>query len=164
MVARSASVEFETDRDVTDRDARAQVRGLIVDSLSRLLRWSHQPLHERVVEESGIQFDASIMPVLDLVARQGPTRVSDIAHAVYLDPSTVSRRVSSLIQMGYAKKITDVDDRRAAKVSLTPEGARVRQVLADAWRTVALSLIDSWEEGEQDEFCRLLQKIVYTLR
>lgn len=71
-------------------------------------------------------------------------RMNEIASRVLLDDSTTTRIVDSLEERGLAARGPDPEDRRARRVSITPDGrrllhdAQIRSEQAVADRTAAL--------------------------
>jgi DNA-binding MarR family transcriptional regulator len=86
--------------------------------------------------------DRASLPVLSALEEQGELRPSDVAAAVELDLSTVSRQLRQLQDVGLVARRADSVDGRARRVSLTPEGreslVRVRasraRMLGDLFR------------------------------
>ena len=58
------------------------------------------------------------------LADEGPQRLGALAQAFGLDPSTITRQVQALEEIGIAGRKTDPSDRRASILDLTPEGRR----------------------------------------
>lgn len=69
---------------------------------------------------------------LELLHREGPRVVRDLAEALGLDTSTVSRVVEILVRDGWVQRSRDVaGDRRRVLVSLTDQGAALARKLED---------------------------------
>jgi DNA-binding MarR family transcriptional regulator len=62
------------------------------------------------------------MDALDLLARQARWRMSDLAEALRIDPSTATRAVQRLVSSGFAKRCPHDDDGRVVMVEITPAG------------------------------------------
>jgi DNA-binding MarR family transcriptional regulator len=81
-----------------------------------------------------------------------PRRVSELAEVMYVDVSTVSRQVSSLVELGLVERLADPDDRRASLLSITAAGraviARLREH-RDAWLT---GVLRDWSEDDIADF------------
>src|SRR5690606_26769951 len=65
--------------------------------------------------------------VLVHLARTDGLRLTDLAEAEGLDPSTMSRRLATLGDQGLVRREPDPDDRRASRLHLTPEGRECLQ-------------------------------------
>src|SRR6185295_2062218 len=53
---------------------------------------------------------------------RGPLRVKELAEAVVLSPTAMSRFVDRVEQAGYVRREADPADRRALRITLTDEG------------------------------------------
>src|SRR5215207_2186378 len=73
--------------------------------------------------------DLSVYDVLWALYR-GPLRVKQLADAVVLSPTAMSRFVDRLAASGYVRREPDPNDRRALQVTLTAEG---RALLKRMW-------------------------------
>ncbi len=62
------------------------------------------------------------MDSLDLLARQPSWRMSDLAEALRIDPSTATRAVQRLVSAGLAVRTTNDDDGRVVMVEITDAG------------------------------------------
>lgn len=121
----------------------------------------------RAVDERGSSLPRS--DFLTLARLAGVTqdgeacRSSDLAHAVGLDPSTMSRRVASLIDRGLVERETDPGDRRAHRLRITAAGEEA--LTTERARRVALvtDALAGWDEADRTELARLLGKLSDTL-
>lgn len=68
--------------------------------------------------------DMGIAYVLALLLERGPQRVGEIAHALGTDPSTVSRKVTALVEAGLVERRPDPADGRAHLLAATEAGTR----------------------------------------
>ncbi len=59
---------------------------------------------------------------LEYLAEEGPGSQNELAHALLLDKSTVSRVVATLEEKGYLVRRQDPGDRRRHEVDITPDG------------------------------------------
>src|SRR5438445_12216293 len=69
--------------------------------------------------------DSAIDALCGLLVERGPTRLTDLAAALWLDKSTVTRQVATLEAAGLAQRVPDPSDGRAALVGLTDQGRDV---------------------------------------
>ena len=73
----------------------------------------------------------------------GPTNLNHLAGALFLDKSTASRVVDSLVRKGYTRRRPDPDDSRAVKLLATAKGRRLhRQIESDLEEEMRLMLTD----------------------
>lgn len=68
---------------------------------------------------------------LETLAQQGPMRLSALAERLFLDKSTTSRVVSTLVRKGYVEQRTDERDRRAMTLHATLRGQRLYARITD---------------------------------
>lgn len=89
----------------------------LTEALGRLMRrMRHHSEFEKGSTEHGT------LVVLSVLHREGPMRVSELARAIGLDLSTVSRHVRTLETSGEVARTGDPDDGRAYRIELTDLG------------------------------------------
>jgi DNA-binding MarR family transcriptional regulator len=75
--------------------------------------------------------DAGLTPtklsVLLGVDRRGMTRISELAEIEALNPTLLSRTISTLVDAGLLDRVSDAGDRRSAWVQVTDEGHRLAE-------------------------------------
>jgi DNA-binding MarR family transcriptional regulator len=75
--------------------------------------------------------DAGLTPtkisVLLSVDRRGTTRISELAEIEALNPTLLSRTISTLVDAGLLDRVSDAGDRRSAWVQVTDEGHRLAE-------------------------------------
>jgi len=62
---------------------------------------------------------------LETLVEHAPIRLGELAQRLYLDKSTASRVVSTLVRKGYAEQRTEAADRRARALHVTRAGQRL---------------------------------------
>ena len=93
-------------------------------------------------------FTPTQLSVLGLVSRRGPLGLSELAALEGLNPTMLSRVVGKLDDAGLLRRTADPDDRRAARVEATAEGAALAgEVYATRSRLLAGEL-DQLEEAQ----------------
>src|SRR4051812_28723935 len=80
---------------------------------------------------------------------RGPLRVKELAEAVVLSPTAMSRFVDRVEQAGYVRRERDPDDRRALQVTITDEG---RALLRRMWPIYSRGIAE--HVGSQDDSFR----------
>ena len=88
---------------------------LIID-ISRLLR------ARMLREEHGIMTQSTARLVLSHLAKSGTLGQLELVHLTHLKPPTVSVLLRRMEEEGYVTRITDEQDRRAVRVTLTDAG------------------------------------------
>lgn len=105
------------------------------------------------------RLDATAYPLVSMLCWRGAMRPSDLAAALYLDKSTVSRQIDAAARLGLVERSPHPDDARAVTVELTP-GARerleaVRAARLERWRKA----LAEWTPGDVAELTRLLGQL-----
>lgn len=98
-------------------------------------------------------------PALALVLhlnKTGPMRSSDLAGAMHLDQSTVSRHLSHLDSAGLITRTPDPGDRRAQLVEVTEAGRQQAHELVAARVLQFERVISVWSDQDRDDLARLL--------
>src|SRR5215208_7951541 len=96
--------------------------------------------------------DLSVYDVLWVLYKR-PLRVNQLADAVVLSPTAMSRFVDRLASAGYVRREPDPDDRRALQVTITDEG---RALLKRMWPV--------YERGIETHFAAHLGRAANTVR
>jgi DNA-binding MarR family transcriptional regulator len=98
--------------------------------------------------------------VLAKLALLAPIRLSDLAVALELDPSTVSRHIKALWNAGLVGRESDPEDGRAALLSPTEAGREALEA-ARALRLRALAeAMSDWPEADRGRLVELLERLV----
>ncbi len=116
----------------------------------------------RVVVERARMVHPDLSPVgySMLLALQdtGPQRASDLVGLFAIDKGAVSRQVGALLDLGLIERSPDPQDRRAAILALTDEGARrITEVAAQRLREIGERL-EAWEPGELETLVSLMSR------
>ncbi|RJL33417.1 MarR family winged helix-turn-helix transcriptional regulator [Bailinhaonella thermotolerans] len=84
---------------------------------------------------------------------------ADLAKALSLDPSTVTRTVRSLEQQGLLTRRPSERDRRALVVSLTDEGRALRDQVEHAWSELERAALAGMPDRQRAETLRVLRRL-----
>src|SRR6202453_503942 len=101
-----------------DSAAATRLRG-VLGRLSRQLRTT------AASTDAGLT--PTKIPVLLSVDRRGTTRISELAEIEALNPTLLSRTISTLVDAGLLDRVSDAGDRRTAWVQVTDEGHRLAE-------------------------------------
>ena len=132
------------------------------DSYARL--WSEfallvqglKDLNAQALESTGARCEQAGAGVLSRIELMGPVRLTDLAASLGLDPSSVSRQVTSLERGGWLVREKDPSDQRAQRLKLTASGASVVAVLRTARQQALAKLTPDWSAQDIDDLaCRL---------
>jgi DNA-binding MarR family transcriptional regulator len=133
----------------------------IEQQLFRLLRRTNA-IH--VTTSTGeIELERSSYGILCLLADEGPQRLGAIATAFRLDPSTVTRQVQTVVNLGMAEKATDQADRRATVLSPTAYGLETVKEARNHRRHMLDEILKDWSVAEREEFAKALSRFNATI-
>jgi DNA-binding MarR family transcriptional regulator len=103
--------------------------------------------------------------LLQLLRRQSPSRMSEIAYRMGMPLSTATRFVAKMERMHFLERVKDVNDNRAILVSLNEKGKKVVKAVEDHSFKVLSSNLKNFLEDDVDAFmktARCLNKILST--
>ena len=104
--------------------------------------------------------DLTAYPLVSMLCWRGAMRPSDLAAALYLDKSTVSRQIDAAARLGLVERSPHPDDARAVTVRLTPDGQKrleaLRAARLERWRAA----LAEWPAGDIAELTRLLGQLI----
>jgi DNA-binding MarR family transcriptional regulator len=102
--------------------------------------------------------ERSAYGIMCKLADEGPQRLGALATAFGLDPSTITRQVQALEEIGLAARRTDPSDRRASILDLTPIGRGVLDQTREHRRSRLQQALSDWPERDLVDFGRLLKE------
>jgi DNA-binding MarR family transcriptional regulator len=112
-------------RDSTISPADADVSGLRAETsvidVTRL-RVALARLSRRMRRHSLAGLTPTQLAALHTVEQSGPMRLGDLAAAEGIAPSTLTRMVAALEDLGYVRRNADPRDARASTLAITPKG------------------------------------------
>ena len=90
-------------------------------------------------------------------------RMSEFADAMHIEPSTATRAVNRLQQLGLAERAASTEDRRVVVAQATTTGRRmVRRV--STGRAVGMErLLEPFDEDEREQFAQYLERFVISI-
>ena len=112
-------------------------------------------LHALKTCSPNVSGDRSCLLLLPKMA-EGTCRVRTLAEAMHADPSTVSRQVSELVDLGLVRREADPNDGRATLLAITPQGTAALEDLRRRRRSVMASVLSDWPDDEIDQLSHLL--------
>jgi DNA-binding MarR family transcriptional regulator len=128
------------------------VAGIEEHLLALFLRANRARIYGDLLREAGIRIDRALYPVLSVTAAAGPCRVSDVADAVGIDPTTASRHLASLERAGLVGRRTSGEDGRVTLVEISEAGRRAVVELRRARRGLFAALLDDFDDAELERF------------
>jgi DNA-binding MarR family transcriptional regulator len=101
--------------------------------------------------------------VSDLTDHVTPVSVKDVALAMDLEHSTVSRLLGELEDDGLVTRGADPDDRRRTTVALTDLGHAVVRDATTVSRSFTRVLLAEWTKDDVEELARVLTRLAMTI-
>ncbi|WP_104526247.1 MarR family winged helix-turn-helix transcriptional regulator [Blastococcus atacamensis] len=123
-----------------------------------LLRRS-RAISARLARELHPDLDGAAYGLLALLQDAGPLRASDLVARLGLDKSTVSRQVSSLVELGLVDRAADPDDGRAQVLTPSREGATRLSRIRDARRARWEDDLSGWATDDVATLAGLLGRL-----
>ncbi len=123
-----------------------------------LLRRS-RAISARLARELHPELDGAAYGLLALLQDTGPLRASDLVTRLGLDKSTVSRQISSLVDLGLVDRAADPDDGRAQVLTPSAEGAARLTRIRDARRARWEADLSDWPAEDVATLGELLARL-----
>jgi DNA-binding MarR family transcriptional regulator len=101
--------------------------------------------------------DPSAYPVLFQLV-ESPKRTTDLATCLHADPSTVSRQVAALVDVGLVERTADPEDRRATILAATASGRALFEEMSDDRERMLQRIVADWPEHDVHDLIRLLTR------
>jgi DNA-binding MarR family transcriptional regulator len=133
------------------------------DELASRLRLNINRLHRRLRQESLAGLSPAQASALGAVNRLGSPTLGELAAIEQVQPPTMTRIVASLTGSGMVTRVTDVADRRSARVRITPTGKRSLErirTLKNAFLTRRLAELSPTEQAQAAEVVTLLEHLL----
>lgn len=119
---------------------------------------------EFLLREAGVSLDRALFPLLVYLSRVTALGVAELAEQVGRDPSTVSRQISKLEELGLVKRRANKEDMRVREAAITKAGHRMIEAISTARRRLLEQLLHDWSEQEREQLPRLIQKLASAMR
>ena len=97
---------------------------------------------------------------LDLLAQQPGWRMSELADALRVDPSTATRAVQRLVRSGLAGRSAGEDDGRVVMVTITPAGIARHAEVAERRGRLMAHLMGAYSPDERVQLAEMLERFV----
>ncbi len=147
--------------DVTQTpDPRAESTR-IRSAMTTLIQTTHHPsvaLHLK--NHVGGDFDKSDLALLKRVvaSSEGQPRLGDLAERLGVEPSSISRKVAKLEQLGLVERHADPDDKRAQRLRVTKKGRTALDRSAECFEAIFSGATASWTSQERTAFTAQLER------
>lgn len=97
--------------------------------------------------------------IMKFLEENGPMMLSDVAHGIYKEKSTITRMVEGLAKKGFVARRSQEYDRRAVLVFLTQEGKETLAKIAPISRMINEELGRHIDPAERALFLKILDTI-----
>jgi DNA-binding MarR family transcriptional regulator len=104
--------------------------------------------------------DQASVPLLATLDEQGDARPSDLAAALELDLSTVSRQLRQLERLGLVARRPDGEDGRACRINLTEQGRQSLSILRARRAAMLAEVFHGWPDADRQDLLRLLDRLL----
>jgi MarR family transcriptional regulator, 2-MHQ and catechol-resistance regulon repressor len=98
---------------------------------------------------------------LETIVEHGPLRLSALADRLFLDKSTTSRVVSTLVRKGYVEQRADAKDGRATTLSATRQGQRLCTRIIDDLVDQQKQLLQDLDPDVRAGVVQVLRRLAY---
>ena len=130
------------------------------DALMRLMLAAGRRFRSRI---DGDTVDPSQAALLYTLKCHGAMRLGDIAEAMQLDASTVSRHVQQLGDHGFIDREPDPEDGRARIIALSRAGAASLKKTFDQRRAFISSALADWSDADRERLRQDLTRLTTSL-
>ncbi|MEQ1703576.1 MAG: MarR family transcriptional regulator [Ilumatobacteraceae bacterium] len=100
------------------------------------------------------------MDTMDILATRESWRMSELAEALRVEPSTATRAVQRLVNSGLAERSQSVDDGRVVQVELTEAGRHVFETVAARREELFTSILGKYRTSELPVLADMLERFV----
>ncbi|MGC4028800.1 MAG: MarR family transcriptional regulator [Steroidobacteraceae bacterium] len=137
----------------------------IASALIELTGLLNSPRQDEVLlGVAGVSLDRALFPLLVRLSATPAMSVAQLAEQAGRDPSTVSRQIAKLEQLGLVRRPSTRQDMRVRAAAITRSGARVVAAITEARRRLLSELMQDWPAAEQQIFPLLLQKFANAMK
>lgn len=135
---------------------------LLWSEISSLVR-GLKDLNNSAIAASGLRLEVAGVHVLGRLAVLGPVRLTELASALGLDPSSVSRQVSAVERAGYVRREPDPSDGRATRLVLTEKGHAAATAVQEKRAQALKVLTPGWSSKDLKELAARLARLNHDL-
>jgi DNA-binding MarR family transcriptional regulator len=96
---------------------------------------------------------------LEALVEHGPMRLGDLTERLFLDKSTTSRVVQTLVKKGYVEQRRDATDARATVLHPTPRGRRLCERITDDLVEQQKQLLQDLDPGIREGVVNVIRRL-----
>jgi len=101
---------------------------------------------------------------VDAIGMQGQLTLNDLAETLYITPSTASRTVDDLVRKGLVERRQDPADRRAIRLSLTPQGQALYEALRHHLIQRQMTILEQLDPDSRRSVLTALQQLFQAVK
>jgi len=132
----------------------------LASALIDLVGCMNSPRQDDVLlREAGVSLDRALFPLLVRISASTSIGVAELAEQAGRDPSTVSRQIARLEELGLVSRQPGKKDLRIREARITGAGARTIHSITAARRRLLDQLLSDWTGEERESLPRLLRKL-----
>lgn len=137
----------------------------LTHALFDLMSFLNSPRQDEVLlRAAGVSLDRALFPILARLGLRGALSVVDLADMMDKDPSTVSRQVAKLEELGLLTRRSGEGDRRVRAAAITDAGREVVERITQTRRQTLHLALSNWSEAERESLPRLIRRLVADLK
>ncbi|MEO6879349.1 MAG: MarR family winged helix-turn-helix transcriptional regulator [Mycobacteriaceae bacterium] len=102
--------------------------------------------------------DKAAFAVLFRLLHDGPQRSGALAEAMLTDPSTVSRHVAQLVDLGLVERTADPADGRATVLAVTERGHRTARDMRTRRNAIISAVVADWTDTDIGVLSQLMAR------
>ncbi|GLQ51436.1 MarR family winged helix-turn-helix transcriptional regulator [Dyella flava] len=119
---------------------------------------------DALLQKAGVSLDRALFPLLVRLNAAESMSVAELADQAGRDPSTVSRQLAKLEQLGLVKRPLSREDMRVRAATITKAGSRVVTAITEARRKLLGELMQDWSADERRILPTLVQKLADAMK
>lgn len=117
-----------------------------------------------LLREAGVSLDRALFPLMVRLSAARAMSVAKLAEQAGRDPSTVSRQLAKLEQLGLVRRPAARGDLRVRDAAVTKAGLRTVAAITAARRRLLSELLRDWSPDEREVFPKLLLRLAATMK
>ena len=121
------------------------------------------PLREFLYGDADDSLEHGQADTLEMLARRESWRMSELAEALRVEPSTATRAVQRLERTGLAERRPSTEDGRVVEVQLTTKGREIIDQLGRRRVELFTHILRSYSLDELPQFAEMLERFVHSV-
>jgi DNA-binding MarR family transcriptional regulator len=97
--------------------------------------------------------------ILETLERGGPAALSDVAHRLYMERTTLTRNLGPLEAAGLVTRRAHASDARVKEIAIAPAGRRKLRQARGYWRKAQARLLESFGEKQWQDLEATLRNL-----